>query len=85
MIERPLLRHGSTIEFAIASVDDEPDAIVACNHRFERQPPEFAKPIGETRRYVDRKRRGDLFKDRVGPMEDVTIGVIKGQADEPAR
>ena len=42
------------------------DPIVVRDHRFERQPPQFAEPIRKAGRDIDRERHPRLFEHRIG-------------------
>ncbi len=61
VVERLLLGDGAAVKRAIAVVDLQTDMIVACDHRFEREPPQFAEPVRETRRHIDGERHVGLF------------------------
>ena len=54
------------------------------DHRFEREPPQFAEPVGKARRHIDGERHARLFEDRIGPLQSVAIAVVEGEADEAA-
>ena len=66
MIQRLLLRQGVAVEFVIASVDSQTDAIVASDHRFKRQPPQISEAIRKARRHVDREWHARVLKHGIG-------------------
>src|SRR6516225_8375457 len=45
MVESSILRHRAAVEFTVAPVDDQADAIVARDDCLKREPPQFAEAI----------------------------------------
>src|SRR6266446_5640862 len=78
----PLLGHGAAFESLLLAVDQEADALVAGDDRFEREPPQFAEPVGEARRDVDGERHLVALEDGIGPLQGVAVAVVNGDADE---
>ena len=85
VVERAFGGDRGAIEGAIAAVDLQANVIVARDHRFERQPPQFADPIRKTRRHIDGERHLGFFEDGICPLQHVAVTVIEGQADETPR
>ena len=54
------------------------------DHRFEREPPQFAEAVGKARRHIKRERHLGLLQDRIGPLQRIAIAVVEGDADEAA-
>jgi uncharacterized membrane protein YsdA (DUF1294 family) len=48
------------------AVDDEADALMRRNDLFQRQPPEFAEPIGKAGRHIERERNLVARQNRIG-------------------
>src|SRR6266566_5113416 len=80
-----LLLDGAAVEAAILIVDDEPDALLAGDDGFQRQPPQLAQPVRETRRNVDRERYSMPPQNRIGETQRVAIAVVEGEAGEAPR
>src|SRR6516162_7441628 len=85
MVENWLLRHRAAVEFTVAPVDDQADAIVARDDCLKREPPQFAEAIWKAGRHVNRKWHTCLFQDGIAEAQHVAIGVIESQANKPPR
>ena len=59
--------------------------LVAGDHRFEREPPQLADPVGKAGRDVDGERHVRFFQDRIGELQRVAVAVVEGDADETPR
>src|SRR4029077_17454782 len=77
--------HRAAVEFSIASIDNQTDTIVAGDHRFKRQPPQFTEAIRKTGGYVDRKWHACVFKNGIGEAQRVAICVVESEADKSFR
>src|SRR5689334_20549006 len=74
------------VETLVLAVDHQTNALVARNHRLEREPPQFAEPVREACRNVERERNLVFLQDRVGELQIVAIAVVESETDEaPAR
>ena len=79
---RPCLTdHGGEIDrdelgLAILAVDDKTDLLIAGNHRFQRQPPQFAQPVREAGR--------DRSAGRCASPAARTAGSARRSAEAPA-
>ena len=80
--QRAFFRDAAAGEAAVLAVDDEPDLVVLRDHRFQRQPPEFAEPVGEARGDVDRERHAGRLEDRIGESQRVAVAVVERETDE---
>ena len=61
-----------------------PMRLVLGDHRFEREPPQFAEPVGKAGRDVERERHLVFLQQRIGPLQQIAIAVVEGEADEAA-
>jgi hypothetical protein len=83
MIEhRALLVRAAGLEPVFAAVGPNSNQFVLRDHRFEREPPQFAHPIGEARRHKNGERHLVFLEDRIGEFQVVAIAVVEGNGDE---
>ena len=82
VVQRAFFRDAAAGEAAVLAVDDEPDLVVLRDHRFQRQPPQLAEPVGEARGDVDRERHAGRLEDRIGESQRVAVAVVEREADE---
>ena len=77
-----LLRDAAALEPLLLAVDQQLHALVARDHRLEREPPQLTEPIGKAGWDIDRERRPMFLEDGIGEAQCVAVAIVDGDADE---